>query len=106
MSAAQFDKAVALVQGMPKDGPVKPSTAEQLVFYGLYKQATVGDNNTTRPGMIDFTGKAKWDAWKKHEGKSQEDAKAEYVQALSDMLNKNIDAGDSAKWLEELNASA
>jgi len=22
--------------------------------------ATLGDNNTTRPGLLDFTGKAKW----------------------------------------------
>ncbi|KAK0521007.1 acyl-CoA-binding protein (ACBP)/diazepam binding inhibitor (DBI)/endozepine (EP) [Tilletia horrida] len=106
MSAAQFDKAVSLVQGMPKDGPVQPSTSEQLVFYGLFKQATVGDVNTTRPGMLDFTGKAKWDAWNSHKGKSADDAKAEYVQALIDMLEKNKDAGDAGKWLEELQATA
>ena len=33
-------------------------------------QATVGDTNTARPGMMDFTGKAKWDAWKAQEGTS------------------------------------
>lgn len=33
-------------------------------FYKYYKQGTVGDVNTARPGMLDFTGKAKWDAWK------------------------------------------
>ena len=33
-------------------------------IYGLYKQATVGDINTERPGMLDFKGKAKWDSWK------------------------------------------
>ncbi|KAE8223097.1 hypothetical protein CF319_g3814 [Tilletia indica] len=104
--SAQFDKAVSLVQGMPKDGPVQPNQSEQLVFYGLYKQATIGDVNTSRPGMLDFTGKAKWDAWKSQEGKSADEAKAEYVKALSDMLEKHSDAGDAAKWLEELNASA
>lgn len=47
-----------------------------------YKQATVGDVNTSRPGMMDFTGKAKWDAWKKNEGVSADDAKAKYVETL------------------------
>lgn len=27
---AQFDKAVAIVQGLPKDGPVKPSDDDRL----------------------------------------------------------------------------
>lgn len=26
-------------------------------------QANVGDCNTDKPGMLDFTGKAKWEAW-------------------------------------------
>lgn len=80
--SAQFDKAVSVVQSMPKDGPVKPSQNDQLQFYSLYKQATVGDVNTSRPGMMDFVGKAKWDAWKKVEGKSSDDAKKEYVDTL------------------------
>ena len=29
-------------------------------FYGLFKQATVGDNSSPKPGMMDFTGKYKW----------------------------------------------
>ena len=31
-------------------------------------QVTVGDCNTTRPGMMDFAGKAKWDAWNAKKG--------------------------------------
>lgn len=60
MSTAQFEKAVSTVQNLPKDGPLKPTTSQQLQFYSLYKQATVGDVNTSRPGMFDLTGKAKW----------------------------------------------
>ena len=26
-------------------------------------QATMGPCNTPKPGMMDFVGKAKWDAW-------------------------------------------
>ena len=52
---------------------------DKLELYGLYKQGTVGDVNTERPGMMDFKGKAKWDAWKAKEGMSQDDAKAAYI---------------------------
>jgi len=31
-------------------------------------------------GMMDFVGKAKWDAWKKVEGTSKEDAKRAYIE--------------------------
>ena len=55
------------------------SNDDKLEFYGLFKQATVGDVNTERPGMLDMKGKAKWDAWKAKEGMSQDDAKAAYV---------------------------
>ena len=41
-----------------------------LELYALFKQANVGDVNTARPGMMDFKGKAKWDAWKKREAVS------------------------------------
>merc|ERR1712013_390413 len=38
------------------------SDEELKEVYALYKQATIGDVNTSRPGMLDFKGKAKWDA--------------------------------------------
>ena len=55
------------------------SNEDKLEFYGLFKQATVGDTNTERPGMFDLKGKAKWDAWKAKEGMSQDDAKEAYI---------------------------
>ncbi len=45
--------------------------------------------------MMDFTGKAKWDAWKANEGKSQDDAKKEYVEHLLSVLEKH--AGEQIK---------
>lgn len=33
---------------------------QKLQLYGLYKQATVGDVNTSRPWSTDFVGTAKW----------------------------------------------
>ncbi|KAM0791886.1 hypothetical protein ACM66B_004141 [Microbotryomycetes sp. NB124-2] len=95
-SATQFDKAVEIIGSLPKDGPIKPSQNEQLTFYGLYKQATIGDVNTSRPGMMDFTGKAKWDAWKKNEGLSSDEAKSKYVEEFIATLDK-VDHEESAK---------
>ena len=43
-----------------------PSNEEKLQVYALYKQATVGDVTGKRPGMMDFVGRAKYDAWAKH----------------------------------------
>jgi acyl-CoA-binding protein len=43
---------------------------EKLALYALYKQATVGDNETAKPGMFDLTGKAKWSAWADKKGAS------------------------------------
>lgn len=40
----------------------------QLILYALFKQGTVGDVNTSRPGVFDLKGKAKWDAWDKQKG--------------------------------------
>ena len=42
-----FDNAVETVNNLTS----KPSDETLLILYGLFKQATVGDCNTTRPGM-------------------------------------------------------
>lgn len=60
----EFTKAAEDVKAWSK----KPTDEELLQLYALFKQGTVGDVNTTRPGMMDFKGKAKWDAWEKKKG--------------------------------------
>lgn len=61
------------------------SNDNKLEMYALFKQATVGDCNTVRPGMMDFKGKAKWDAWESKKGMSKEDAMVGYVKLLEDL---------------------
>jgi len=39
-------------------------TFQKLRIYAYFKQASVGQCNTSRPSMLDITGCAKWDAWK------------------------------------------
>ena len=57
----EFIKAAADV----KELTTKPSNEELLELYAHFKQSVVGKNTTTRPGMFDLQGKAKWDAWTK-----------------------------------------
>ena len=67
----------------------RPSNAELLDLYGLYKQATDGDVKGSRPGMLDMKGRAKFDAWTSRKGKAQAEARARYV-ALVDALVKKL----------------
>ncbi|PFH52940.1 hypothetical protein AMATHDRAFT_138882 [Amanita thiersii Skay4041] len=105
MSKGQFDKAVEIVQSLPTDGPVQPSTDDKLFFYKYYKQATIGDNTTSKPGLLDFTGKAKWEAWNTVKGTEQSVCYKQYVDKLIELLKKAGDA-DSLKRVEELEALA
>ena len=66
----------------------RPSNDEFLNLYGLYKQATVGDNRTSKPGMFDLKGQFKWKAWKEKSGMSSEDASDAYVELVDTLLNK------------------
>ena len=79
-----FNKAAEEVKTLAGD----PADDEKLKVYSLFKQATVGDCNTTRPGMLDFTGKAKWDAWNARKGTSKEDAEAEYITTVEELKGK------------------
>jgi diazepam-binding inhibitor (GABA receptor modulating acyl-CoA-binding protein) len=77
---AQFEQASRASTELP----TRPDNQTMLQLYALYKQATVGDVNTKRPGMTDFVGRAKWDAWEKLKGQSVEQA----MQAYINLVNK------------------
>ena len=66
------------------------SDEKKLKLYGLFKQAKFGDNNTEKPGMLDFRGKAKWEAWNAVKGKDKEVAKKEYVEFVLTLLPEEI----------------
>jgi len=65
------------------------SNDELKEVYALYKQATVGDINTTRPGMLDLKGKAKWDAWNSKKGVAQDEAKQKYIDLAKQLKEKH-----------------
>jgi acyl-CoA-binding protein len=63
----------------------RPDNATLLKIYGLYKQATVGDNAEKKPGFGDMVGRAKWDAWNSLKGTPSEDAKQQYVDLIKSL---------------------
>ncbi|KAM7250733.1 hypothetical protein ACFE04_022616 [Oxalis oulophora] len=83
-SQEEFDQYAEKVKTLT----TKPSDDDLLILYGLFKQATVGDIDTSRPGMLDFKGKAKWDAWKNLEGKSKDEARADYITKVKQLLEE------------------
>ena len=66
----------------------KITNDEKLALYGLYKQATTGDNTTAAPWAVQLEAKAKWNAWTAEKGKSKEQAEAAYVSLVKTLLNK------------------
>jgi acyl-CoA-binding protein len=65
-----------------------PSNDELLELYSLYKQGSVGDVQGSRPGMLDFKGRAKFDAWAKRKGTSKEAAMSAYVALVGKLAAK------------------
>uniref|UniRef100_A0A0K0DIE5 ACB domain-containing protein n=1 Tax=Angiostrongylus cantonensis TaxID=6313 RepID=A0A0K0DIE5_ANGCA len=62
-----FEKAQANLKKLAEE----PDVDVKLQIYALFKQATIGDVQGSRPGMMDFAGRAKYDAWAKVKGISK-----------------------------------
>lgn len=57
------------------------SVADQLRFYALYKQATMGNNSTKKPSVLRHMKESeKWNAWASVKGMAQDEAKRSYVE--------------------------
>ncbi|VVT55018.1 uncharacterized protein SAPINGB_P004378 [Magnusiomyces paraingens] len=78
MPSQEFLNAVDKVNKLTK----RPSDDELLELYGLYKQATIGDNETPKPAIYDLKGKYKWNAWNELQGTSQEEAEKKYIELV------------------------
>jgi diazepam-binding inhibitor (GABA receptor modulator, acyl-CoA-binding protein) len=57
--ASRFAACVQRVRDAPASS-VRLTDDQRLRLYGLYKQATEGDNASKAPGLLDFVGQAKW----------------------------------------------
>lgn len=65
-----------------------PEASELLELYALYKQGTVGDATGERPGMLDFKGRAKYDAWAAKRGNPKDAAMQSYVTLVEKLAAK------------------
>jgi len=59
--------------------PVNTTNQDKLDFYKFYKQATLGDCNTSQPSMFNFIDNEKWKAWNSVSGMSKEEAMQKYI---------------------------
>lgn len=78
---AQFNDTVERV----RTGAVNlsPTPAQKLELYGLYKQATSGDVTGELPAATDFVARAKYQAWEKCKGMTQQQAMQAYIQIFN-----------------------
>lgn len=81
-NSPQFIEAADAVKHLTKQ--LDHDTLASL--YGLYKQATVGDNTTSKPNFLDFKGNKKWDGWNQYKGYSKKKAEYEYVVLVNSLL--------------------
>ena len=78
----QFEEAVAVSQSLP----TRPGNETLLNLYSLYKQATFGDCSAEFTGNVfDIIGKAKYNAWKKHNGMTSDDAMKKYIAIVAEL---------------------
>jgi acyl-CoA-binding protein len=80
----QFEKATKDVTKAKKD----PGNELKLRLYANFKQASEGDVAGDKPGFTDFVGRAKYDAWAKLKGTSNEDAMKAYIKLVDRVLRE------------------
>jgi len=73
--ATQFEQAATAAKSLPE----RPDNDTMLQLYALYKQGSAGDVSGEKPGFFDFVGVAKFEAWEKLRGTSQQEARDQYV---------------------------
>ena len=77
----RFEAAVQSVKKLKED----PGNDAKLQLYALYKQGTEGDVQGKRPGFTDMIGRAKYDAWAKAKGLSDEEAMKKYIDLVKSL---------------------
>jgi acyl-CoA-binding protein len=78
----QFEKAATDVKSLTE----RPDNDTMLRLYALYKQGSEGDVKGPKPGFFDFVGSAKYEAWEKLQGTSQDQAMGKYVELVKKLV--------------------
>ncbi|VTU18848.1 acyl-CoA-binding protein [Variovorax sp. PBL-E5] len=63
----------------------RPDNPTLLKIYGLFKQATAGDNTEKKPSFGDIVARAKWEAWTTRKGLGADEAKQAYVDLIESL---------------------
>ncbi|KAG7381608.1 Enoyl-CoA delta isomerase 2, mitochondrial [Phytophthora pseudosyringae] len=99
---ARFERSLARGKSLP---PLSDNAAK-LELYALFKQANAGKNTTSRPGLLDFVGRAKWDAWTRLGDMAQDDAKLKYIAMIDDLAAQNGAKGEDDEAAAAATAAA
>ncbi|MEO8013053.1 acyl-CoA-binding protein [Polaromonas sp.] len=78
---AAFDQAMLDSKNLSE----RPDNATLLKLYALYKQGSAGDNLEKKPGFSDMVARAKWDAWSRLKGTSQDEAMQQYIDQIKEL---------------------
>ncbi|CAJ0569090.1 unnamed protein product, partial [Mesorhabditis spiculigera] len=99
LSQGAFEKAQADLKKLKEE----PDNETKLKIYALYKQASEGDVAGSRPGMMDFVKRAKYDAWSQLKGTTKDDASSKYVGLIKQLLAEDAtEVADSGPGIAEL----
>ena len=84
MNSKQFLTAVDTVKSLSET----PSHSELSELYGLYKQATLGDNTNAEPSILNFKENAKWKAWTQNKSMNKYNAEVKYITLVNELIEK------------------
>ncbi len=76
---ASFEKAAEDIKKLAE----RPDNDTLLKLYALYKQGADGDVSGPKPGFFDFVGTAKYEAWAKLKGTTQDEARQKYIDLVA-----------------------
>jgi len=78
----EFQRSVRMFNNMDR------SLKEEIFYYvyGLYKQSLFGDNIANKPYWFNFRSLNKWKSWKREYGKTKDQAKLDYSNAVFELI--------------------
>ncbi|CAG9180789.1 acyl-CoA-binding protein [Cupriavidus pampae] len=78
---ARFEQATTDVKALSE----RPSNMTLLRLYALYKQGSEGDAHGDKPGMTDFVGRYKFEAWESLKGTAKDEAMQKYIDLVEEL---------------------
>ena len=85
---SKFQKEFEIYSQSIKALKTKPTDDELLNLYGLYKQATEGNCNTSQPWVFQIKEYSKWNAWTKRKDMNNLDATKRYINVAKNLIEK------------------